>query len=133
MKPRSLSATRGRMGTLLFAIGTGLVHILAALVAAVILLRPAPRAVVLYEITGTPLPLPSQMAWSLSLWLKSLLSLVTLAAPVVFVADAVLAGRLYRRSPRRAGWPWFWGVLALVAAFIALWLVAAILLPRRGL
>jgi hypothetical protein len=79
------------------------------------------------------LPLPSQLAWSLSLWLRSLLPLVMLAAPVFFVADAVLAGRLYQRSPRRAGWPWFWGMLALVAAFIALWLVAALLLPRPGL
>ncbi len=56
-----------------------------------------------------------------------------LATPVVFAFDGVLAYRLFRRSPRQAGWPWFWGVLALEVLALSLWLVAALLLPRRDL
>lgn len=118
---------------LLLALGTALVHVLVAAVAVLILLRPAPRWFVLYEITGTPLPLPSRLAWDLSLGLRHLLPLVVLAAPVAFVADALLAHRLFQRSPRYAGRPWFWGVLVLLIVATALWFAAALVLPRRNL
>jgi hypothetical protein len=75
----------------------------------------------------------SRLAWDLSLWLRRLLPLVVLAAPPAFVADAVLAARFFRRSPERAGWPWFWGVLVVEVVVTAMWLVAALLLPRRDL
>lgn len=122
-----------RRSALLPAAGTALVHALVAVVAAMILLRPAPRWFVVYEISATPLPLPSQLAWSLSSWLRRLLPLAVLAAPFVFVLDGVLAHRLFRRSPRHVGVLWFWGVLALEVLALSLWLVAALLLPRRDL
>jgi type II secretory pathway component PulF len=122
-----------RRSALLPAAGTVLAHALVAVVGALILLRPAPRWFVVYEISATPLPLPSQLAWGLSSWLRRLLPLAVLAAPFVFALDGVLAHRLFRRSPRHAGLPWFWGVLALELLALSLWLVAALLLPRRDL
>lgn len=125
--------TPRRRSALLPAVGTAVAHALVAVLAAVIVLRPAPRWFVVYEISATPLPLPSQLAWSFSFWLRRLLPLAVLATPVVFVLDGILAHRLFRRSARYAGAPWFWGVLVLEVLALSLWLVAALLLPRRDL
>jgi hypothetical protein len=114
------------------ALVTASVHLAVAVVAATVVLVPAPRWFVLYEITGTPLPVPSRLAWDLSIWLRRLSPLLALMAPVGFVADAFVAVKLFGRSSRKAGWLWFWGVLVFEVVSALLW-IGALFLPRLNL
>jgi hypothetical protein len=135
MKPsvvQSLPVHYVQHRAVLLGVLTVIVHSSIAAIVAAVVLAPAPRWFVLYEISGTPLPLPSRLAWSLSIWLRRLFPLVLLITPIAFVADALVAGRYFSRSSGDAGWRWFWGVLAIEVVLAVLW-IGALLLPRLNL
>jgi hypothetical protein len=132
MRVRSVGPSIINRSAILPALLTAAIHLAVAAAAATIVLVPAPRWFVLYEITGTPLPLPSRLAWSLSIWLRRLIPLIVLMAPAAFITDAFVAVRLFSRPSRKAGRLWFWGVLILETVVAVLW-IGALLLPRRNL